>query len=120
MNARCRSLSSASEMRARRPAGAFADSHRSSRCCDRNAASFGDEAEADLPPAGQFDIDLREQLRVEQRAVLDALAAIDAEAHAQGVEAVLRAGVLRARASVSVSTIRLMHTLAGRISRARS
>ena len=63
----------------------------------------------DLAPAGQFDIDLREQLRVEQGAMLDALRAIDPEAAAQGVEAVLGAGMAGAR-EASVSTIRVMQT----------
>src|SRR3954463_518672 len=44
---------------------------------------LGDEGEADLPAAGQLDIDLREQLRVEQGAMLDPLRAIDAEAGAE-------------------------------------
>ena len=50
------------------------------------------EGQADLPAAGQLDIELREQLRVEQRAVLDPLRAIDAEAGAERIEAVLGAG----------------------------
>ena len=58
----------------------------------RLADQFGDQGEADLAAAGQLDIDLGEQLRVEQRAVLDPLRAIDAEAGAERVEAVLRAG----------------------------
>ena len=57
------------------------------------AVGVGDQAKADLPAAGQLDIDLREQLRVEQGAVLDAVGAVDAEAHAQGIEAVLGARV---------------------------
>ena len=55
-----------------------------------------DERQPDLPPAAQFDIDLREQLRVEQRAVDGAVAAVDAVAVAQRIQAVLRAGVARA------------------------
>ena len=52
--------------------------------------------EADLPPAGQLDIDLGEQLCIEQRAVLDPVAAIDPVAGAQGVERVLGAGMAAA------------------------
>src|SRR6185503_14986284 len=58
---------------------------------------FGDEPEADLPTAGKLDIDLGEQLGVEQRAMLDAVAAVDPEAHTQGVEAMLCARMLRPR-----------------------
>ena len=68
-----------------------------SRRRHRDAAGVGDQAEPDLPAAGQLDIDLREQLRVEQGAVLDAVAAVDPEAHAQGVEAVLGARMPGAR-----------------------
>ena len=78
-------------MRARRARLADRDGLRRSEQGD--AARIGDQAEADLPPAGQLDIDLGKQLRVEQRAVLDAVAAVDAEAHAQRIEAVLGAGV---------------------------
>ena len=81
-------------MRPRRPR--LANDHRTSRLLHRDAAGVGNQAEADLAPAGQFDIDLGEQLRVEQRAVLDAVAAVDPEAHAQGIEAVLGAGMARA------------------------
>jgi len=55
------------------------------------------EAQSDLPPAGQLDIDLREQLRVEQRAVECARAEVDSVARAQGVERVLGAGMLDPR-----------------------
>ena len=71
---------------------------------------LGDQGKADLAAAGQLDIDLGEQLRVEQRAMLDALRAVDAEARAERVEAVLgarewRAGRGRAcRSSASVQT----------------
>jgi len=61
--------------------------------CDGDGTRVGDQAEADLATAGKLDIDLREQLSVEQGAVLDAMAAVDPEAHAQGVEAVLGARV---------------------------
>src|SRR3546814_1233039 len=59
--------------------------------------SGGRETEADLPPAGHFDIEMREQFGVEQRAMLDAVAAVDAIAGAERVEAVLRAGMALAR-----------------------
>lgn len=62
-----------------------------------NRGSVRNQAEPDLTPARKFDINLREQLRIEQCAVLDSLAAIDSEAHAQGVEAMLCARVLRPR-----------------------
>src|SRR4051812_42080475 len=51
------------------------------------------EPEADLPAAGQLDIALGEKLGVDQRAMLDAQAAIDSEAGAERVEAVLGARV---------------------------
>src|SRR6476661_747543 len=73
---------------------------------DRYAACVGNEAQTDLPPAGQLDVDLREKLRVEQGTVLHAMTAIDPEAHAQGVEAVLRARVPHAR-----ELKRVAHTL---------
>src|SRR4051812_23813755 len=59
--------------------------------CD--GARFGDQAKADLPTTGQLDINLCQQLRVEQRAMLDAMAAVDPEPNAQSVEAVLGAWV---------------------------
>ena len=43
---------------------------------------LGDQAETDLAAAGELDIDLGEQLRVEQSAMLDALRAVDAETRA--------------------------------------
>src|SRR4051812_3922982 len=54
---------------------------------DRPGDDVG-EAEADLAPAGQLDIALGEQLGVDQRAMLDAQAAVDAEAGAERIEAV--------------------------------
>src|SRR4051794_5696209 len=54
-----------------------------------HALGVGHQPKADLTAAGQLDINLGEQLSVEQCAVLHALAAVDSEAHAQGVEAVL-------------------------------
>ena len=59
--------------------------------------AVGNKAEPDLPPARQLHIDLRKQLGVEQSAVLHAVAAVDSEAHAQGIEAMLGARMLRAR-----------------------
>ena len=56
-------------------------------------ALVGRQAEADLAPAGQLDIDLDQQLRIEQRAMLDPLRAVDAIAGAERVEAVLGARV---------------------------
>ena len=75
------------------------------RCRDdrsgRDTHLFG-KAEADLAPAHQLDIHLRQELRVEQRAVMDAVRAVDAEARAERVEIVLGAGMalLRDRQSV--------------------
>src|SRR3546814_18396096 len=65
------------------------DRHRSGSC--------GREAEADLTAAGHFDIKMREQFGVEQRAMLDTVAAVDAVARAERVEAVFRAGMELAR-----------------------
>src|SRR3954469_9477846 len=47
------------------------------------------EPKADLAAAGELHIALGEELRVNQRAVLDPEAAVDAEAGAKGIEAVL-------------------------------
>src|SRR5215212_2687492 len=82
-------------VRARR--ARLTDRHRAGGLLDGDAAGVGDEAEPDLAPAGQLDIDLGEELCVEERAVLHAMAAVDSETHAQGVEAVLGAGMLAAR-----------------------
>ena len=82
-------------MRASNAGLADGDGHRAGR--DVGDLRVGDQAEADLAAAGQLDIDLGEQLRVEQSAVLDALAAVDPEARAQGIEAVLGARVAAAR-----------------------
>ena len=65
--------------------------------CTEMVEVISNQAEADLASSGQFDIHLRKQLRVNQSAVLHALAAIDSEAHAQGVEAVLGARMFGAR-----------------------
>jgi hypothetical protein len=75
-------------MRSRRTR--FPDCRRTLPGPQRHARGLRDQAEADLPATRQLDIDLRQQLRVEQSAVLDAMAAVDPETHAQGVEAVLR------------------------------
>src|SRR3954471_13033398 len=84
----------------RRPG--LADRHRSCRLPDRDDPGLGDQAQADLATARQLDIDLRKQLGVEQRAMLHAMAAVDPEAHAQGVEAMLGAGVPGPRQSKGV------------------
>ena len=73
-------------------------------------ASIGDQAKPDLAPAGQLDIDLGEQLRVEQGAMLDAVAAVDPEAHAQGIEAVLGAGMAGPREGQRVDASGVMQT----------
>ena len=62
-------------MRSSRPEHPFARRRR--QCCvnhiDRSAGKF----EPDLAPAGQFDLNLRQQFGIEQRAVAGAVAAID-------------------------------------------
>jgi hypothetical protein len=73
----------AREMRPRRSRRANGD--RGGFQIDGNAARVRDQAEADLPAARELDVDLRKQLRVEERAMLHAMAAVDAEAHAQCV-----------------------------------
>src|SRR5690606_9852175 len=76
-----------------RPRRARLDRHRDPLLAARfDDDRLGGEPEPDLPPAGELDIDLGEQSRVDQRAVLDPDRAIDAEARAQGIEAVLGAG----------------------------
>lgn len=75
----------------------FADYHRSRCPIDQDTARIGDQAKSYLPSAGELDIDLREKLGIEQRAVLHAMAAVDTEADAEGVEAVLRSWMLRTR-----------------------
>ncbi len=74
----------------------FADGHRPRRNGYSDVSGVVDQAETDLAASRQFDIDLSEQLRVEERPVLHPLAAVDAEAHAQSVEAVLGAGMTSA------------------------
>ena len=85
----------------------------SARCRRRPTsllAPVGDQAKADLPAAGQLDIDLREQLRVEQRAMLDALASDRLRSACTSASRLCLAPGWRVRASTSVSTIRLMQT----------
>lgn len=74
----------------------LAERHRPGNRRDIGSGRLFDKPEADLPAAGQLDIDLSEQLRVEQSAVLDPVAAVDSEAGAQGIETVLGAGVAAA------------------------
>ena len=64
---------------------------------DRRDGAFRGQRKADLPPAGELDVDLRQQLGVEQRAVPDAVTAVDPVTRAQGVERVLGARVPPAR-----------------------
>src|SRR5690606_2174799 len=56
---------------------------------DRGVHGLGGQREADLAAAGKLDVDLREQLGIEQRAVQHAVAAIDPVARAQRVERML-------------------------------
>jgi hypothetical protein len=58
---------------------------------DRRHDRLRDQTQADLAAAHQLDINLREQLRVEQRAVMDAMRAVDAVARAERVERMLGA-----------------------------
>ena len=53
------------------------------------------QPQADLPPAGQFDIKLGQQFRVEQRSVLHPVAAVDAVARAQGIKRQFGTGMFR-------------------------
>ena len=53
------------------------------------------DIEADLSPAGQLDINLRQQCRVEESTVIDTVTAIDAVARAKRVKAVFCAGMSR-------------------------
>src|SRR5687767_3360275 len=59
---------------------------RTGKRSDRDIDGRTGELEPDLAPAAQFDIDLRQQLGVEQRAVLHAVTAIDPVAGAQRVK----------------------------------
>ena len=49
--------------------------------------ALGRQAQPDLAPAGQLDINLREQFGIKQRAVAGAVAAIDPIAGAQRIKA---------------------------------
>src|SRR5690349_16567775 len=90
INARWRSSSSAA---AKCGGAGLANNDRPLRFGDAHGTRLGDEAETDLAASGQLDIDLRQQLRVEECAVLHALAAVDPEANAERIEAVLGAGM---------------------------
>src|SRR5688572_16237647 len=81
----------AREVRARN--SRLTDRNRRAADMDFSRVGIGNQAETDLPAAGQFYIDLREQLRIQQGAVLYAKAAIHAKACAKRVQTVLGAGV---------------------------
>ena len=55
------------------------------------------QTKTDLPPAGHFDIQMREQFGIEKRAMLDSVAAIDAITGAERIQTVFRAGMKLAR-----------------------
>ena len=55
------------------------------------------QPETDLATAGQLDIDLRKQLRIKQRAVQHAVAAVDPVARAERIEAMFGTGMFLAR-----------------------
>ena len=84
----------------------FPDPHGAGDDCGLDAGRIAEQAEADLPPSGQLDIDLGEQLRIEQGAMLDALAAVDAETCAERIETVLGPGMLGAGERQSVDHAR--------------
>ena len=86
-------------MGARGTRGTFA---RGRRGCRRGGAGgrnrrFRGQFQTNLAPAQQFHIDLRQQFRVEQRAMLGTVTAIDTITGAQGVKRVLRARMFQAR-----------------------
>src|SRR3546814_12253320 len=60
----------------------------------RNSSGEG-QCQSDLPAAGKFDIYLRQQLRIEQRAVFDAVGTVDAVTSAQRIERMLCSRVPR-------------------------
>ena len=64
------------------------------------------EIEADLPAADQLDIDLGQDFRVEQRAVLRALGIVDAIAGAERIEIVRRTRMLAPGQREGVDRIR--------------
>ena len=78
----------------------------------RRLRSLGGKRETDLATAGQLDIALGEELRVDQRAMLYAQAAVDAEAGAERIKAVLGARDAAAARATSVSTMRVRQTSA--------
>src|SRR5690349_12221095 len=67
----------------------FAMERRNAHDFDDLLGPLGGELQADLQAAAQLDIDLRQQLGVEQCAVLYAVAAVDAVASAQRIERML-------------------------------
>src|SRR5690606_30352748 len=69
----------------------FAPAWPKSRQLGRCRAGIRRQGKPDLPAAGELDIDLREQLRVEERAVQHAVTAVDPVTHAKRVERMLRA-----------------------------
>ena len=71
----------------------LADGNGASAEPDFAGVGVGDEAEADLPSAGELNIHLCEQLRIQKSPMLDAQAAVHSKACAQGIQAVLGAGV---------------------------
>ena len=109
MRARARCARPRSSARAAARAGCAARPAPSPRPRRDSAVGEGQRA---LPPAGQFAIDLDQNLGVEQRAVLHPLRPVDAIAVAQGVEAVGRAGMLAPRQRERVD-----HALARRSAR---
>jgi hypothetical protein len=58
--------------------GQFFRLHGSGRLCG--------QFQADLPPTHEFDVELRQQFRVQQGAVLGAMAPVDAIARAQRIQ----------------------------------
>ena len=66
---------------------------------ERRSAKFAPvlERQRPLPAAGEFAVDFDQDFRVEQRPVLDAPRSVDPVPVAQGVEAVLLAGMLLPR-----------------------
>jgi hypothetical protein len=79
------------------------------RLLNRDRSSLGNKAKADLPAAGQLDVNLGEKLRIEQRTMLHPVASVDPEAHAKASRLCLAPGCFD-RASASVSIIRPIDT----------
>ena len=88
-----RELGLGRRMRARRAHRQVADDH------DRRRAALDlrRQAENALTAAAQLEIDLGQKLGIEQRAVLDPVRVVDAEALAERIEAGALAGELPAR-----------------------